>query len=85
MQSDLEFILDYRRFILYLFIFYILEVEALNGCNGEQEARLWLDTQSHASSSVSSDSPETPDCYFSWPTSFWTQFKVAFTNQLERS
>ncbi|XP_044737771.1 ABC transporter G family member 9 isoform X2 [Chrysoperla carnea] len=50
--------------------------DTINDCNGESEARLWLDTQSHASSSISSDSPETPDCYFSWPTSFWTQFKV---------
>ncbi|XP_060521577.1 uncharacterized protein LOC132699102 isoform X2 [Cylas formicarius] len=36
--------------------------------------RLWLDTHSHASSSASSDTSE--DCYFNWPTSFWTQFKV---------
>lgn len=37
--------------------------------------RLWLDTHSHASSSVSSETSDA-DCYFSWPTSFWTQFKV---------
>lgn len=37
--------------------------------------RLWLDTNSHASSSVSSETSDT-DCYFTWPTSFWTQFKV---------
>nr|XP_022916443.1 ABC transporter G family member 14 isoform X1 [Onthophagus taurus] len=37
--------------------------------------RLWLDTHSHASSSVSSETTES-DCYFSWPTCFWTQFKV---------
>lgn len=37
--------------------------------------RLWLDTHSHASSSVSSETSDS-DCYFSWPTSFWTQFKV---------
>lgn len=37
--------------------------------------KLWLDTHSHASSSVSSDTHDS-DCYFSWPTSFWTQFKV---------
>ncbi|XP_065171136.1 uncharacterized protein E23 isoform X1 [Atheta coriaria] len=36
--------------------------------------RLWLDTHSHASSSSSETSDS--DCYFSWPTSFWTQFKV---------
>lgn len=37
--------------------------------------KLWLDTNSHASSSVSSDTSDA-DCYFTWPTSFWTQFKV---------
>lgn len=37
--------------------------------------RLCLDTHSHASSSVSSETSDS-DCYFSWPTSFWTQFKV---------
>lgn len=37
--------------------------------------RLWMDTHSHASSSVSSETSDA-DCYFSWPTSFWTQFKV---------
>lgn len=37
--------------------------------------RLWLDTHSHASSSASSDTSES-DCYFAWPTSFWTQLKV---------
>lgn len=37
--------------------------------------RLWLDTHSHASSSVSSETSDA-DCYFTWPTSFWTQFKV---------
>lgn len=45
--------------------------------NVEAERTLWLDTQSHASSSVSSDTPES-DCNFSWPTSFWTQFKVSY-------
>ncbi|RLU19760.1 hypothetical protein DMN91_008318 [Ooceraea biroi] len=40
----------------------------------EDEGRtLWLDTQSHASSSASS----TDDDYsWQWPTSFWSQFKV---------
>lgn len=37
--------------------------------------KLWLDTHSHASSSVSSETSDA-DCYFTWPTSFWTQFKV---------
>ncbi|XP_017772042.1 PREDICTED: ABC transporter G family member 14 isoform X2 [Nicrophorus vespilloides] len=36
--------------------------------------RLWIDTNSHASSS-SSETSDT-ECYFAWPTSFWTQFKV---------
>ncbi|BES91925.1 ABC transporter G family member [Nesidiocoris tenuis] len=34
---------------------------------------LWLDNQSHASSSVSSSED---DVSWQWPTSFWTQFKV---------
>lgn len=54
---------------------YLLSVdESLS--TAETDARtLWLDTQSHASSSVSSDTADS-DCHFSWPTSFWTQFKV---------
>ncbi|XP_019870141.1 uncharacterized protein LOC109598676 isoform X2 [Aethina tumida] len=51
-----------------------LDQDALNTM--EQDVRrLWLDTHSHASSSVSSETSDS-DCYFSWPTSFWTQFKV---------
>uniref|UniRef100_A0AAR5PCZ3 ABC transporter domain-containing protein n=1 Tax=Dendroctonus ponderosae TaxID=77166 RepID=A0AAR5PCZ3_DENPD len=51
-----------------------LEQDALNHMEPDVR-RLWLDTHSHASSSVSSDTSDA-DCYFSWPTSFWTQFKV---------
>ncbi|XP_030758558.1 ABC transporter G family member 14 isoform X2 [Sitophilus oryzae] len=51
-----------------------LEQDALNQMEPDVR-RLWLDTHSHASSSVSSDTSD-GDCYFSWPTSFWTQFKV---------
>jgi hypothetical protein len=39
------------------------------------EVRLMFDTHSQTSSSGSSETSES-DCYFSWPTSFWTQFKV---------
>ncbi|KAI7815394.1 ABC subfamily G member 28, partial [Rhyzopertha dominica] len=48
--------------------------DALNSLEPDVR-RLWLDTHSHASSSVSSETSDS-DCYFSWPTSFWTQFKV---------
>ncbi|KAG5885739.1 hypothetical protein JTB14_007846 [Gonioctena quinquepunctata] len=51
-----------------------LEQDTLNAMEPDVR-RLWLDTHSHASSSVSSETSDT-DCYFSWPTSFWTQFKV---------
>ncbi|XP_050298254.1 uncharacterized protein LOC126737409 isoform X1 [Anthonomus grandis grandis] len=51
-----------------------LEQDALNQMEPDVR-RLWLDTHSHASSSVSSDTNDA-DCYFSWPTSFGTQFKV---------
>ncbi|XP_076271332.1 ABC transporter G family member E23 isoform X2 [Rhynchophorus ferrugineus] len=51
-----------------------LEQDALNQMEPDVR-RLWLDTHSHASSSVSSDTSD-GDCYFSWPTCFWTQFKV---------
>ncbi|XP_018333168.1 ABC transporter G family member 14 isoform X2 [Agrilus planipennis] len=51
-----------------------LDQDTLNAMDPEVK-RLWLDTHSHASSSVSSETSES-DCYFSWPTSFWTQFKV---------
>ncbi|CAH0564480.1 unnamed protein product [Brassicogethes aeneus] len=51
-----------------------LEQDTLNSMEPDVR-RLWLDTHSHASSSVSSDTNDS-DCYFSWPTSFWTQFKV---------
>lgn len=41
----------------------------------EDEGRtLWLDTQSHASSSASSADD---DYSWQWPTSFWSQFKVS--------
>lgn len=41
----------------------------------EDEGRtLWLDTQSHASSSASSADD---DYTWQWPTSFWSQFKVS--------
>lgn len=52
----------------------ILLEDALNQMEPDVR-RLWLDTHSHASSSVSSETSDA-DCYFSWPTSFWTQFKV---------
>lgn len=39
----------------------------------EEGKTLWLDNQSHASSSVSSSDE---DVSWQWPTSFWTQFKV---------
>lgn len=43
----------------------------------EDEGRtLWLDTQSHASSSASSADD---DYTWQWPTSFWSQFKVSIT------
>ncbi|XP_031354078.1 ABC transporter G family member 14 isoform X1 [Photinus pyralis] len=48
--------------------------DTLNSVDPEVR-RLWLDTHSHASSSVSSETSDS-DCYFTWPTSFWTQFKV---------
>ncbi|KAJ8923411.1 hypothetical protein NQ315_001969, partial [Exocentrus adspersus] len=51
-----------------------LEQDTLNSMEPDVR-RLWLDTHSHASSSVSSETSDS-DCYFSWPTSFWTQFKV---------
>ncbi|CAH0390402.1 unnamed protein product [Bemisia tabaci] len=38
----------------------------------EENKTLWLDDQSHASSSVSSED----DYGWQWPTCFWTQFKV---------
>lgn len=45
----------------------------------EDEGRtLWLDTQSHASSSASSADD---DYAWQWPTSFWSQFKVSTTLQ----
>lgn len=40
---------------------------------GNDEGKLWLDNQSHASSSVSGADD---DVNWQWPTSFWTQFKV---------
>ncbi|XP_030758559.1 ABC transporter G family member 14 isoform X3 [Sitophilus oryzae] len=62
----------------YIFILILIDVlfteDALNQMEPDVR-RLWLDTHSHASSSVSSDTSD-GDCYFSWPTSFWTQFKV---------
>ncbi|XP_063931749.1 uncharacterized protein LOC135143753 isoform X1 [Zophobas morio] len=51
-----------------------LEQDTINSMEPDVR-RLWLDTHSHASSSVSSETSDA-DCYFSWPTSFWTQFKV---------
>nr|CAI5848260.1 unnamed protein product [Callosobruchus analis] len=51
-----------------------LEQDTLNAMEPDMR-RLWMDTHSHASSSVSSETSDA-DCYFSWPTSFWTQFKV---------
>ncbi|XP_021919484.1 ABC transporter G family member 9 isoform X2 [Zootermopsis nevadensis] len=39
----------------------------------EEGKTLWLDNQSHASSSVTSSDD---DVSWQWPTSFWTQFKV---------
>ncbi|VEN52267.1 unnamed protein product [Callosobruchus maculatus] len=51
-----------------------LEQDTLNAMEPDVR-RLWMDTHSHASSSVSSETSDA-DCYFSWPTSFWTQFKV---------
>lgn len=45
----------------------------------EDEGRtLWLDTQSHASSSASSADD---DYTWQWPTSFWSQFKVSIPNK----
>ncbi|XP_044759890.1 ABC transporter G family member 14 isoform X1 [Coccinella septempunctata] len=51
-----------------------LEQDTINSMEPDVR-RLWLDTHSHASSSASSDTSES-DCYFAWPTSFWTQLKV---------
>lgn len=52
----------YKRFLCYLTV-------------KEDEGRtLWLDTQSHASSSASSADE---DYSWQWPTSFWSQFKVS--------
>ncbi|XP_073992404.1 ABC transporter G family member E23 isoform X2 [Rhodnius prolixus] len=39
----------------------------------EEGKNLWMDNQSHASSSVSSSDD---DVSWQWPTTFWTQFKV---------
>jgi hypothetical protein len=49
----------------------------------EEGKTLWLDNQSHASSSVSSSDD---DVSWQWPTSFWTQFKVwsMFQNNLHK-
>ncbi|PSN36821.1 ABC transporter G family member 14 [Blattella germanica] len=44
-----------------------------NAMKDEEGKTLWLDNQSHASSSVSSSDD---DVSWQWPTSFWTQFKV---------
>ncbi|XP_074032191.1 ABC transporter G family member E23 isoform X2 [Leptinotarsa decemlineata] len=51
-----------------------LEQDTLNAMEPDVR-RLWLDTHSHASSSVSSETSDA-DCYFTWPTSYWTQFTV---------
>ncbi|XP_045476401.1 ABC transporter G family member 14 isoform X2 [Harmonia axyridis] len=51
-----------------------LEQETINSMEPDVR-RLWLDTHSHASSSASSETSDS-DCYFAWPTSFWTQLKV---------
>ncbi|XP_033228209.1 ABC transporter G family member 14 isoform X1 [Belonocnema kinseyi] len=42
-----------------------------NAAKDEEGHTLWLDTQSHASSTASDD-----DYIWQWPTSFWSQFKV---------
>lgn len=44
--------------------------------HSEEGKHLWGDTQSH-SSSASSDSHDI-DCWFGYPTGFYTQFKVSF-------
>ncbi|XP_021919485.1 ABC transporter G family member 9 isoform X3 [Zootermopsis nevadensis] len=44
-----------------------------NAMKDEEGKTLWLDNQSHASSSVTSSDD---DVSWQWPTSFWTQFKV---------
>lgn len=38
--------------------------------------RLWIDSHSQASSSVSSESSDFWECYFAWPTNFYTQTRI---------
>lgn len=62
-------------FQVFLTDFFLLFLEVVvDESQAEAEARLWMDTQSHASSS-SSDTQE-GDCWLGYPTSFCTQFKV---------
>ncbi|GAB1867505.1 ABC transporter domain-containing protein [Camponotus japonicus] len=53
---------------------HLIQYEHISHNVKEDEGRtLWLDTQSHASSSASSADD---DYSWQWPTSFWSQFKV---------
>lgn len=49
----------------------------------EEGKSLWLDSQSHGSSSVSSTTDD--DVRWQWPTSFWTQFKVLSARNFQES
>lgn len=49
----------------------------------EEGKSLWLDSQSHGSSSVSSTTDD--DVRWQWPTSFWTQFKVLSSRNFQES
>ncbi|XP_034253270.1 ABC transporter G family member 21 isoform X3 [Thrips palmi] len=49
----------------------------------EEGKSLWLDSQSHGSSSVSSTTDD--DVRWQWPTGFWTQFKVLSSRNFQES
>jgi hypothetical protein len=70
----------YSNYLLASYTLYISSENVFNfllcyfvAMKDEEGKTLWLDNQSHASSSVSSSDD---DVSWQWPTSFWTQFKV---------